>query len=77
MKKKNFLHAFIFFIITALTIYFGIFPAIVSNNKSADFICKKISQNLGISVIIKNPELRTYPNLNIRFDAEQIYILDS
>ncbi len=75
MKKKNFLHAFIFFIITALTIYFGIFPAIVSNNKSANFICKKISQNLGISVIIKNPELRTYPNLNIRFDAEQIYIL--
>ena len=50
-------------ILTAMVLtYFVIVPAIVSNNKIMNNICKMISKDLPVQISIENPNLKTHLN---------------
>ncbi len=58
-----------------LLLYFIIAPAIVSNQKIMNGVCKTISKNLPVDIKIENPKLKTYINSNVEFSADKIIIL--
>ena len=62
-------------ILTAMVLtYFVIVPAIVSNNKIMNNICKMISKDLPVQISIENPNLKTHLNSDIVFKARKIKI---
>ena len=72
MKKKKLIFQLFTFLFALLVIYFAIIPAILSCDSLVNFVCKKISQKTDYTIVIEDPIFRTYPNFNVRFDAERI-----
>ncbi len=57
--------------------YFIILPAIVSNSKIMNSICKMISKNMPVQITIVNPDLKTRINSDVIFKAQKIKISDN
>ncbi len=65
-------------ILTALLLtYFIIIPAVISNNKIMNGICKMINKNMPVQISIENPDLKTRINSDVIFKAQKTQITNN
>lgn len=65
-------------IIAALLLtYFIIVPAMISNNKIMNGICKMINKNMSVQISVENPDLKTRINSDVVFKAQKIKVLNN